>query len=233
MDTPGLIVVDDEAPLRGMLREHFARLGYRVREAGDGREFRRLLAEDGYAPGSEVALLDVSLPGESGFELARFLREQHSLGIIMLTAAGSLIDRVVGLEGGADDYVTKPFDLEELAARVSAVLRRRAALVSAREADGRFGPYRLDLATYQLLGEDGVPVELLSTELDLVVAFVTHRGRVLSREDLLKLAPGRAEDPYDRSIDGRIMRLRRKLEVDPRGPALIRTVRGVGYIFNG
>jgi DNA-binding response OmpR family regulator len=228
----GIVIVDDEAALRGMIRDYFELAGYRVREAADGRDLRRLIETEGYEPGAEIVLLDVALPGESGFELARFLRERHDgLGIIMLTGAASVVDRVVGLEGGADDYVTKPFDLRELMMRVNAVLRRRAARSDARAGSpARFGPYRLDLAQFRLFTDAGHPVDLLPTEVDLVVAFSTNPDKVLSREQLLRLAPARGDDALDRSIDSRITRLRRKLERDPQNPILIQTVRGTGYI---
>ena len=228
----GIVIVDDEASLRHMVRDYFELAGYRVREAADGHGLRRLIEVEGYEPGAEIVLLDVALPGESGFELARFLRERHDrLGVIMLTAAASVVDRVVGLEGGADDYVTKPFDLRELVMRVNAVLRRRAARPGVETgAPARFGPYRLDLSQFRLFTDTGSPVDLLPTEIDLVVAFSTNPDKVLSREQLLKLAPARGDDALDRSIDSRITRLRRKLERDPQNPILIQTVRGTGYI---
>ena len=222
-----IIVVDDDPKLRLMLLEALNLAGHCVRVASGGEELRRLMAQP-----AELVILDVGLPGEDGFRLARWLREHHDPGIIMLTAADTVIDRIVGLETGADDYVTKPCVLAELRARIEAVLRRRGAKPGHDLPEGvvRFGPYRFDTRRFLLLGADGSEVPLASTELDLVAAFALHPGRMLSREELLRLAPPRGEDSFDRSIDNRITRLRRKLETDPTKPALIKTLRGAGYI---
>jgi DNA-binding response OmpR family regulator len=225
-----LIVVDDEADLRLMLADYLGLLGHGVRLAPDGPALRRHLEE---RP-ADLVLLDIGLPGEDGLGLARWLRERHDLGIVMLTGAGAVIDRVVGLEVGADDYVTKPCDLAELRARIDAVLRRRRPRAAALpEGSLRFGPYRFDTRRFRLCGGTGEEVPLSEMELDLVAAFATHPGKVLGREDLLRLAPPRGEDSFDRSIDNRITRLRKKLEHDPSKPELIKTVRGAGYIFPG
>ncbi|MEK0083024.1 response regulator [Benzoatithermus flavus] len=225
-----LIVVDDEADLRLMLADYLGLAGHGVRLAADGGELRRLLEE---RP-ADLVLLDVGLPGEDGLKLARWLRERHDPGIVMLTGADTVIDRVVGLEVGADDYVTKPCDLGELRARIDAVLRRRRPkAASLPEGFLPFGPYRFDTRRFRLCTAAGEEVPLSEMELDLVAAFATHPGKVLGREDLLRLAPPRGEDSFDRSIDNRITRLRRKLERDPARPELIKTVRGAGYIFPG
>jgi DNA-binding response OmpR family regulator len=225
-----IIVVDDDPKVRGMLADALALAGHSVRGAADGDELRRLMVRP-----AELVILDVGLPGEDGFRLARWLREHHDPGIVMLTAADTVIDRVVGLETGADDYVTKPCVLAELKARIEAVLRRRGARPGHDMPEGvvRFGPYRFDTRRFLLLGADGREVPLASTELDLVAAFALHPGRMLSREELLRLAPPRGEDSFDRSIDNRIARLRSKLEADPEKPELIKTLRGAGYIHPG
>lgn len=225
-----LIVVDDEADLRVMLADYLTLAGHGIRTAADGRELRRLLAE---AP-VDLVLLDVGLPGEDGFAIARWLREHHDPGIVMLTGADTLIDRVVGLEIGADDHVGKPFDLAELSARIEAVLRRRLPRADVLpEGVLRFGHFRFDTKRFRLTTGTGAEVPLLAMELDLVAAFATCPGQVLGREDLLRLAPPRGEDSFDRSVDNRITRLRRKLERDPVKPELIKTVRGLGYIYPG
>jgi DNA-binding response OmpR family regulator len=223
-----LIVVDDEPDLRRMLGEYLTLAGHAVRAAADGASLRRMIAE----AAADLVILDVGLPDQDGFRLARWLREHHDPGIVMLTGADTVIDRVVGLEVGADDYLGKPFDPAELRARIEAVLRRRAprALPVGILA---FGPYRFDTRRFRVTDAAGAEVPLAAMELDLVAAFATHPGRTLSREDLLRLAPARDGDTYDRSIDNRVTRLRRKLERDPAKPELIKTVRGAGYIHPG
>jgi DNA-binding response OmpR family regulator len=227
-----LIVVDDEPDLRAMLVEYLSLAGHRTRQAADGAELRRLLAE----AAADLVVLDVGLPGEDGFRLARWLREHHDPGIVMLTGADTMVDRVVGLEVGADDYLGKPFEPTELAARIAAILRRRAPRARpARLPDGMlpFGPYRFDTERFRLTTADGAEVPLAAMELDLVAAFSMHPGRTLDREALLRLAPARDDDSFDRSIDNRVTRLRRKLERDPAKPELIKTVRGAGYLYPG
>jgi len=223
-----IIVVDDEIDVRRMLHEYLSLAGHGVRQAESGDELRLLLEE----AAADLVVLDLNLPSESGLRIARRLREHHDLGIVMLTAAQSPVDRIVGLEIGADDYVTKPFDLAELAARIEAVLRRRRPPVDP-SALGLlpFGSYVFDSKGFRLLDAEGTEVKLAPMEVDLVAAFATNPGRVLGREDLLRLAPPRGEDSFDRSIDNRVARLRRKLERQPTKPELIRTVRGGGYLF--
>jgi DNA-binding response OmpR family regulator len=223
-----LLVLDDDADLRLMLREHLEAQGHVVREAGDGETLARLVDQDGPP---DLVVLDLNLPGESGLRIAARLRTLHDCGIVMLTGAVAPIDRVLGLEVGADDYVAKPVDLRELDARIAAVLRRRRPPV---EADWLpFGPYRFDLKGFCLRDGEGRMLPLKEMELDLVAAFATRPGRVLSRDDLLRLAPARGDDTTDRSIDKRITRLRQKLERRPEHPELIKTVRGGGYVFGG
>lgn len=225
-----IAVVDDEPDVREMLVDYLGSVGHEVIAAGDATSLEALL-EAGHRP--VLFVLDVGLPGRDGFELARTLRSRLDPGIVMLTGSGDLVDRVVGLEIGADDYIPKPVALPELAARIEAVLRRRRP-VEPRAVEGTpFGPYRLDLKTFRLLDRTGQPVDLSPMEVDLVAAFATNRGRVLSRDDLMRLAPPRGDDSNDRSIDHRVTRLRRKLEADPEHPQLVKTVRGVGYVFGG
>ena len=228
-------VVDDEPEIRETIQEYLEMNGLNVVTAGDGVALRELVE----AQRLDLVLLDINMPGENGLSLARFLREHTEVGIIMLTAAGSVVDRVVGLEMGADDYVPKPVDLRELLARVRAVLRRtgkEAAPATADTADSgdalRFCGFTLDLATHKLFGPDGREIVLTSMEFDLMRAFAEHPNRVLSRDQLLEMAHHRSWEPFDRSIDIRIARLRRKLERDPGKPAMIKTVRGAGYLFS-
>lgn len=229
-----ILVVDDEPELREMVEEYLSRQGFAVFGAGDGAAMRKVMAEQPV----DLVLLDVTMPGEDGFTLARFLREHHQVGIIMLTAANDVVDRVVGLETGADDYITKPFNPRELLARIKSVLRRMAARPEAGSSasntlpDGiRFGRCLLNLDTHKLFDEKGLEIPLTSMEFDLLQAFATHPNRVLSRDQLLELAHHGDWDPFDRSIDIRVTRLRRKIEADPARPQTIRTVRGAGYIF--
>jgi len=188
-------------------------------------------------------LLDVHLPGEDGLTLARFLRERHDVGIVMVTGASDVVDRVAGLEVGADDYVTKPFDLRELRARIKSVMRRRerpadaaarpsaAPPVPSVPARVPVGSGSLDLGARALFDADGAEVPLTAMEFDLLRVFVERPRQVLSRDQLLSLTRNREWEPFDRSIDIRIARLRRKIEPDPERPQTIRTVRGAGYMF--
>lgn len=221
-----LIVVDDDAGLRGMLADYLSIAGHDVRLAEDGAALDRLI--EGAQP--ELLILDVSLPGEDGFDIARRMRQRMDVGIIMLTGSSELVDRVVGLEMGADDYVTKPFSLSEIAARIEAILRRRR---TNRDWLEPFGPFSLDLKHWVLLDDAGEKIPLFPTEIDLVAAFVTNAGKLMSRDELLRLAPGNAADPIDRSIDKRVERLRRKLEKRGLSADLIETVRSDGYIYKG
>jgi two-component system phosphate regulon response regulator OmpR len=234
-----LIVVDDEPGLREMVAEYLGKHGFAVRTAADGKALDACLAE---AP-ADLVLLDIAMPGEDGLSIARRLRATTDLPIIMLTAADDVVDRVVGLEIGADDYIAKPFDLRELRARIGAVLRRvrraprpATAAPPATEATGPtervpFGKVTLDLAGRRLLRGDGAEVKLTAMEFDLLEAFARHPNRVLSRDRLLDLAHNRDWEPFDRSIDIRIARIRRKVEPDPSKPQVIKTVRGAGYMF--
>jgi two-component system OmpR family response regulator len=223
-----VLVVDDDADLRRMLVEYLSGHDYHVEAAANGTEMREKLALS--VP--DVVLLDVGLPGEDGLALARYLRERHAVGIIMVTAAGGVVDRVVGLEVGADDYIAKPFDPRELRARLKSVLRRlKGEAAPAARQRVRIGRCALDLESRQLFGADGADIAITAMEFDLLKAFVEHPNRVLSRDRLLTLTRNREWEPFDRSIDIRIARLRRKIEADPDNPLAIRTVRGAGYMF--
>lgn len=227
---PDILVVDDDAPLRDLLRDYLGANGYTVSEAGDGDSMRRRL--DHGRP--DLIILDLMLPGEDGLSLARWLRGQGDIPIIMLSARGEEIDRVVGLEVGADDYLAKPFSPRELLARIRAVLRRRdgAADNSTSPRDVHaFGPYQLDTAAHRL-SRDGAEVSVTTADFALLRVFVEHPNRVLSRDTLMDMLKGYERAPFDRSIDVRITRLRRKIEDDPAAPAYIRTVRGEGYLFS-
>jgi two-component system phosphate regulon response regulator OmpR len=237
-----LLVVDDDPDIRALLREYLGTHGFDVTEAGDGAEMRARLE----STRPEVVLLDIRLPGEDGLALARFLRENFDLGLIMVTASGDVVDRVVGLELGADDYIAKPFELRELLARLRSLLRRlhaQSGAIEPQAAEARatpqqlsgcrhFGRCEVDLESRRLFDADGAEVPVTAMEFDLLKAFLANPNRVLSRDQLLLQTRNREWGPFDRSIDTRIGRLRRKVEPDPAGePRCIRTVRNAGYMF--
>ncbi|HET9700656.1 MAG TPA: response regulator [Burkholderiales bacterium] len=228
-----ILIVEDDRDVRAMLREYLSEHGYDVAEAGSGAEMRAALQQR--VP--NVILLDLKLPGEDGLTLARHLREHHNLGIIMVTGQGDVVDRIVGLEMGADDYLAKPFDPRELLARLKSVLRRYQVSPEARNpapAAARrvaVGECSLDLASHRLFDGTGREIPLTAMEYNLLQVFVEHPNQVLSRDQLLTLTRNREWEPFDRSIDIRIARLRRKIEADAGRPRLIRTVRGTGYMF--
>jgi two-component system phosphate regulon response regulator OmpR len=234
-ETASVLIVDDDADVRGMIAEYLAGHGYETDQAANGNEMRQALCRR--VP--DVVLLDLNLGGEDGLSLARHLREHHDVGIIMVTAASDVVDRIVGLEVGADDYLAKPFDPRELRARLKSVLRRVRGATDGPVREGerragkrvRVGRFALDLDGHRLLDADGAEVELTSMEFDLLRVFTEHPNQVLSRDRLLTLTRNREWEPFDRSIDIRIARLRRKIEVDPEAPRLIRTVRNAGYMF--
>jgi two-component system phosphate regulon response regulator OmpR len=230
-----VVIVDDEADVRETLDEYLSHHGYRVTALDGGTSLRRLVeAQEPF----DIAILDITMPGEDGLSLARFLRERTDAGIVMVTASGETVDRIVGLEMGADDYLPKPVDLRELLARIRAVLRRthrRGNRAVAPDGERRvvgFGRCRLDLDAHKLFDEDGSEVPLTAMEFDLLRAFAERPNRVLSRDQLLELAHNRGWEPFDRSIDIRIARIRRKVERDPGKPQAIKTVRGAGYVFS-
>ena len=242
--TARLLVVDDDPSVRTMLREYLEGHGYSVSEAGSGAEMRARFESD--LP--DAVLLDIRLPGEDGLVLARYLRERYDMGIIMVTASGDIVDRVVGLELGADDYIAKPFDPRELLARLRSVLRRlqgRAADASSGDAKAApqappgtparrqpFGRCQVDLEARRLFESSGQEVTLTAMEFELLRTFLANPNRVLSRDQLLLHTRNREWEPFDRSIDIRIGRLRRKVEPEPGGePRVIRTVRNAGYMY--
>ncbi|WP_245213088.1 response regulator [Rhizobacter sp. AJA081-3] len=234
--SPLVMVVDDEPELRALLGEYFARHGFEVVLAEDAAAARRQVA----LRLPDLAILDVNMPGENGLSLARFLRENHPrLGLVMLTTAGESVDRIVGLELGADDYLPKPFEMRELLARSRAVLRRLnagPAAPAAAEAEPatrrvRFGECELDLDQRRLFGAHGAEVEISAAEYDLLALFARHPNRPLNRDQIMEQAHNRGWDVFDRSIDLRIMRLRRKIERNPDKPEVLKTVRNVGYVY--
>ena len=226
-----VLIVEDDPEVREMMGEYLGTHGYQVTLCANGEAMRKAVAES--VP--QVVLLDLNLPGEDGLSLARWLRGNHDVAIIMVTAAAEVVDRVVGLEVGADDYLAKPFDPRELRARLKSVLRRPgAAAKPAKAPPGRrikVGTCTLDLDTHQLLDEKGEELPLTSMEFDLLRVFDERPNQVLSRDQLLTHTRNREWEPFDRSIDIRIARLRKKVEADPEKPRLIKTVRGAGYIF--
>ena len=229
-----VLIVEDDPAIREMVAEYLGGQGYDVHQAQSGSDMR--VAVERNLP--DVVLLDVRLPGEDGLTLARYLRERYDVGIIMVTAAGSVVDRVVGLEVGADDYITKPFDPRELLARLKSVMRRLQSHAAPAQAVARVGPERvpvgrclLDMAAHRLLDGQGADIPLTSMEYDLLKVFTQHPNKVLTRDQILSLTHNREWEPFDRSIDIRIARLRRKVEANPEEPQAIRTVRGAGYMF--
>lgn len=239
---PHILLCDDEAGLREMVSEYLARRGFRVSEAGDAMELRTQIERE--LPAAVV--LDIRMPGEDGLTALKKLRAERDIPVIMLSAAGEVVDRIVGLELGADDYLAKPVDLRELEARIKTVLRRASRPVDAAETRGaqgghdapsslryRFGKTWLDVEAARLTSDDGSDIPLTSMEFNLLKLFAMNRGRVLNRDQILEGAHDRTWDPFDRSIDIRISRIRRKIEVNPAKPVVIRTVRGIGYIYDG
>jgi two-component system OmpR family response regulator len=227
---PHILIVDDHREIRELVSRALAKEGFRVSAAADGRAMRKALA-DGRI---DLILLDLMLPGEDGLSLCRGLRAQSDIPIIMLTAKGDEVDRVIGLEMGADDYLPKPFGSRELIARIRAVLRRGRREhsdldQSAKPKYFRFDRWTLDAGARALLRDDGVTISLSTGEYDLLLALLERPQRVLSREQLLDLARGRAATAFDRSIDTQISRLRKKIEADPSEPKIIKTVWGGGY----
>jgi two-component system OmpR family response regulator len=228
---PHIAVVDDEADIARLLATYLGAQGFRVTPLASGAALMALMTRDPAA----LVLLDLGLPGEDGFGIARQLREHHRCGLVIVSGRGDAIDKVVGLEVGADDYVTKPFDLRELLARVKAVLRRlQPAAAAPGSGSGLrlcFAGWTLDLAARSLSAPDGQDVALTGGEFDLLRTFAQHPGRVLSRDFLLEQTRGREAAPFDRTIDVQVGRLRRKLEARAGDPQIIKSVRGAGYIL--
>ena len=226
-----IAVLDDEVDITRLLATYLQAQGFRVSQTHDGASLLRLMVEDP----PQLVLLDLGLPGEDGFSIARRLREHWRCGLVIVTGRGDAVDKVVGLEIGADDYVTKPFDLRELLARIKAVLRRtlEAPVASAGTSRQRhrFTDWELDVAARRLLDPEGREVALTAGEFDLLSTFVANPGRVLSRDFLLEQTRGREAAPFDRTIDVQVGRLRKKLEKDSDDPQIIKSVRGAGYIL--
>jgi DNA-binding response OmpR family regulator len=227
---PHLLIVEDDQDIVDLIQRYFSSQGFEVSAAADGMAMRTIVESRNV----DVVLLDLGLPGEDGFSLTRYLREHWKGALIIVTGRGDSIDRVVGLELGADDYVTKPFDLRELLARVRSVLRRAAdpsPKASAAVETVRFGGFRMNLGSRTLVDPRGQDVALTTGEFELLWAFVAQPNRVLSRDDLMNRIHGRDAGPYDRAIDVQIGRLRRKIETEPGLPSMIKSVRGAGYLF--
>ena len=233
---PHIAILDDEVEITSLLANYLQAQGYRVTQVHNGPALMNVMASDTPA----LVLLDLGLPGEDGFTLARRLREHWDCGLVIVTGRGDAVDKVVGLEVGADDYVTKPFDLRELVARCKAVLRRAASRdVPAPPSSGgsaagsklTFERWLLDVSARRLVDAEGVEVDLTTGEFDLLHMFARHPGRVLSRDFLLEQTRGREAGPFDRTIDVQVARLRKKLELDPEKPQIIKSVRGAGYLF--
>lgn len=232
-DNGHILIVDDQREICDLVQEYLSGEGYRVSTAQDGAGMRKVM---GQSP-VDLVILDLMLPGEDGLTLARVLRQETpNVAIIILTGRGEIVDRIIGLEMGADDYLPKPFHLRELLARVKSVLRRALNRSAENQAasprsKAKFAGWNLDLSSRELLSPSGKEVRLTTGEFDLLSAFVNNANQVLTRDRLLDLARNREGGPFDRTIDVQVGRLRRKLEEDPQRPTMIKTVRGTGYIF--
>ena len=225
-----ILIVDDDPALRALLKRYLGEQGYAVAGVNDGTSMDHYLEEHV----TDLIILDLMLPGEDGLSIAKRVRSSNDIPILMLSARGEDIDRIVGLEVGADDYLAKPFNPRELLARIRAILRRRQPEEATTPGETKlytFGPCKMDLAS-RTLTCDGEKVTLTSSEFSLLKIFVEHPGRVLSRDMLLDMLNRYEHSPYDRSIDVKITRLRRKIEVDPGNPEFIQTVWGEGYLFS-
>lgn len=231
-ETIHILIVDDDDGIRGIVGEYLSSEGYRVSTASHGDAMWAILAQSTV----DLVLLDLLLPGDDGLALARMLREQSNVGIIIMSGRGETVDRIIGLEMGSDDYLVKPFEIRELLARIRSVLRRTRMTA---EEQGppirprvRFAGWTFDLSSREMLSPFGDPVHLTTGEFNLLAAFVASPNKVLSRDRLLELACGRRAGPANRTIDVQVGRLRRKLRGDNTWPHLIKAVRGAGYIFN-
>jgi DNA-binding response OmpR family regulator len=235
-DKPHILVVEDDEMVQDIVNHCLSSEGYRVTGVGEGVAMRKVMESDP----AELVIMDIRLPGEDGFALTQYLHENYDVGVIIVSARTDHVDRVVGLEIGADDYVTKPFNERELLARVRSVMRRlqkgneATKAVSTTPLDSgivSFAEWRLDCGARHLSNNAGEPVSLTSSEFSLLRCFVSNPQRVMTRDRLMEFVYQRDYEPYDRSIDVLITRLRRKLEVEPKLPTLIKTVRGSGYLF--
>jgi DNA-binding response OmpR family regulator len=223
-----LLVVDDDTEIIRILSRYFGSHGFRVSTAGDGIRMHQVLDSELV----DIVMLDIGLPGEDGFSLTRNLREHWHGPVIIVTGRGESVDRVVGLELGADDYVTKPFDLRELLARVRSVLRRASSPSRADAVRLSFDGCVLDPQSHSLSDPQGEPIPLTSGEFALLQVFVEHSNQVLTRDQLMTHIHGHDAGPFDRSIDVQVGRLRRKIEPDPAHPQRIKSIRGMGYLFS-
>lgn len=224
-----ILVVDDDPEIRELLAHFLSQHGYSAATAADGIAMDEALAEQA----ADLVVLDLMLPGEDGLSLCRRLRSESSLPIIMLTAVSEDTDRIVGLEMGADDYLVKPFNPRELLARIKAVLRRSSADSGDNKATVlTFDGWQLDLGRRELKRDDGTLVPLSTGEFDLLAVLAEHAQQVMSRDELMDRTRGRESGPFDRSIDVQLSRLRRKIEVDPKSPQVIKTIRSGGYMFS-
>ncbi len=225
-----ILIVDDDEGLRSLLEQYLGTNGFEVSLASNGAAMDEKLLE--VQP--DLVILDLMMPGEDGLAIARRLRASTQLPIIMLSARGEDIDRIIGLEVGADDYLAKPFNPRELLARIRAVLRRKHDIATTEQSETNnslnFGDFELDLDA-QRLTKSGVEISLTSAEFSILQIFLSHPNRVLSRDQLMDMLKGYDRDPFDRSIDVRVTRLRRKIEINPAEPVYIRTVWGQGYLF--
>lgn len=230
-----ILIVDDDPQIGDLLSDYLQKHGFRVSVAGDGRQMRKLMSQ--YT--IDLVVLDIMLPGVDGISLCQELRADSEVPIIMLSAVGEESDRVIGLEVGADDYLPKPFSPRELLARVKALIRRASGPIAEKRSQGRlarlpslcFERWSLDQNKRILVDDAGVTVPLSAAEYDLLLAFLEHTGRTMTRDQLLDVTRGRQANPFDRTIDVQVARLRKKLEVDPKNPKIIITVRGGGYQF--
>jgi two-component system, OmpR family, response regulator len=231
-NSQSILVVDDDREIRGLLAEYLEKHGYRVTTAADGKQMEDALRVDGSPV--DLVVLDLTLPGEDGLDLCRKLRTHSALPVIMLTARGESYDRILGLETGADDYLTKPFEPRELLARIRSVLRRLQQPVEAlaKAKSLHFADWTVDLTARHLISPEQVLVALSGAEFRLLKVFLDHPGQILSRDQLLTLTQGRDAETFDRSIDLQVSRLRLKLNEDARTPQLIKTVRSEGYILS-
>ena len=232
-----ILIVDDDTALAESLRRYFVEYGFDVSLAVDGETLRTIFPKETV----DLIILDLMLPGESGFDLAREIRRESDVPIIMLTGMSDEADKVVGLELGADDYVAKPFSPRELLARVNAILRRASAasrisaasaLATATEKVGKFAGWRIELGRRRLINPDGEEIRLTAGEFSVLVMLVENSRRVLTREQILDCFTGGETDVFDRSVDTRVSRLRRRIESDPRNPTFLKTEWGVGYFFD-
>ena len=228
---PRILIVDDDREIRSLLAEYLDANGFRTLTAADGQAMRRTLDTSHI----DLIVLDLTLPGEDGLTLCRDLRAQSSLPVVMLTARSAAVDRILGLEMGADDYLPKPFEPRELLARIRSVLRRTQALPPNMEPPRaramRFAEWTLDLTARHLINAKGVVVALSGAEFRLLKTFLEHPNRVMNRDQLLNMTQGRDADPFDRSVDLQVSRLRQKLGEDAKSPQIIKTVRNEGYLL--